>query len=83
MQMVKGQHKNTVAKSQGYVILSENPTILLHQVLNILTHMNPPQNNLKSNLMKIIEPTKEEINKSLKKYGKYNQVESVKGDTNK
>jgi hypothetical protein len=64
-QMGKGQCRNTINKSQGNMVLTEPryPTTASSEYLNTAESQ---ENNLKSNLMKMIETFKEEMNTFLK-----------------
>jgi hypothetical protein len=55
----------------------QNPAILQQQALNIITTPELQDNNLKSNLMEMIEVFKEEMNESLKEI-QGNKIKQVK-----
>jgi hypothetical protein len=63
--MAKGQHKNTINKSQDNIA----PPEFIYLTTKSPEYSNTAEaleNNIKSNLTKMIEDFKEEINKSLK-----------------
>jgi hypothetical protein len=63
--MAKGQHKNTINKSQG----SKAPTEPSYPITASPGYFNTTEaqeNDLKSNLVKMIESFEDEMNKSLK-----------------
>lgn len=76
--MAKGQYKNTIKNNQGNTAPPDpsSPTIASPEYYNTA---KAQENNPKSNLVKIIEAFKEEINKSFKEIQKntYKQVKKM------
>jgi hypothetical protein len=75
-QMVKGQYKNTINKSQGNMGPPE-PSYGTTASPGYSNTAEAQENDLKSNLMKMIEAFKEKMNKSLEEINE-NTIKQVK-----